>query len=148
MVSMCSTDGIIPYHAVLVKGFWKNLHFKGCFGGQIDEIDMAVVGGVAVRGQHVAEVAQRDGFAVAKLRGAQITTHIGQWDDQLTPGVALGETVINEFCTGDADLVLVHILHLVELDENAVDGIRTIINAEKSKTIRNKNIISEVINYV
>lgn len=32
--------------------------------------------------------------------------------------------------------------------ENAVDGIRTIINAEKSKTIRNKNIISEVINYV
>ncbi len=32
--------------------------------------------------------------------------------------------------------------------ENAVDGIRTIINAEKSKTIRNKNIISEVINHV
>lgn len=32
--------------------------------------------------------------------------------------------------------------------ENAVDGIKTIINAEKSKTIRNKNIISEVINNV
>ena len=32
--------------------------------------------------------------------------------------------------------------------ENAVEGIKTIINAEKSKTIRNKNIISEVINHV
>ena len=32
--------------------------------------------------------------------------------------------------------------------ENAVGGIKTIINAEKSKTIRNKNIISEVINNV
>ena len=29
-----------------------------------------------------------------------------------------------------------------------VEGIKTIINAEKSKTIRNKNIISEVINHV
>ncbi len=32
--------------------------------------------------------------------------------------------------------------------ENAVEGIKTIINAEKRKTLRNKNIISEVINYV
>ena len=32
--------------------------------------------------------------------------------------------------------------------ENAVKGIETVINAEKSKTSRNKNIISEVINNV
>ena len=102
------------------RGFWKNLQFKVLFFGNVDQINVAVVGGVAVRGQYVTEIVQVDGVAVTELCGTQIAAHVGQRNDQSAPGVALDHAVVGKILAGDADLVLVDVLYLVELDENAL----------------------------